>query len=214
MLEIDDISEFNYVPLIRVIELFKEKFSDTFSSSRLNKCIDYLEKHSNYDKKRLNKNGTIELEHTLSFAIYQLEEHFDCIKYQGEFIIKALTCENNPSYIRKSDMIFIATLLKSTKYIKEIEIMNEIIKIKDIFASNLKEIFPEDFVVERNEKNFEEEYEKTYEILKSSIFAEKNKFLQIFEANGMNLDIKIFSYIQKIIEIHTKTYKRQHENML
>ena len=71
----DEISEIHYIPLIRSIEFFKDKFSDIFPPAKVSKSIEFLEKNSTYDKRRLNKLGVIELEFVLNFALSQFEEN-------------------------------------------------------------------------------------------------------------------------------------------
>jgi hypothetical protein len=106
--------------------------------------IEFVEKHSTIDKKRLNK-GVIEMENGLNYAVAQFEEHFLAVRKTGMLLLKTLNSENALGLIKKNDLIFLAGLLKPGKIFKELDgISSEFLDVEDVFATGLREIFPEE----------------------------------------------------------------------
>ena len=201
MPDFNDFSETNLVPLARISEFFKDYFGENLSSYRMNKLMDFADKNMTYDKKRLNKSGVIELETALNYALIIHEEHFQCIKSTGEYIIKALTCENNPEAVRKVDLVFIAALLKPGRSFKELETWNsEFVAVEDVFSTGLKEIFPEEFgEVESSE------FEEVLEVLEKSNYFVGCGYTELFKEFGMNIDGFVRNYVMKIVDLYNKS---------
>lgn len=204
MPEFSEYSETHYVPTVRVLEFFKFEFSETFPPQRFSKNLDFIEKNSSFDKKRLNKSGVIELEIVLNHAVNQYEEHCIAVKNTGLMIIKGINCENNPEFIKKSDLVFVAGMLKPGKHFREIEMSNwEVFRCDEVLNGPLKSIFPEEFV-EEEEGDSRVEYLRVLEMVEKEKFLEKNRFAEIFEIRGKELGFKVLAHIRRMVEIYCK----------
>ena len=202
----DDFSEFPHIPLAKSLDFFKEKFSDIFPFQRLQACFEYLEKHSFYDKKRIYKSGLIDLELVLTYAINQYEDHCIAVNNTGKNIIKAITCDNNPLAIKKSDLGYVSNLFKSHKHLKDLDRINgEFLKIEAIFESNARDIFPEE-ILDKQEKNYDHVHENILELIRNNFKTDKNGFFKMIEENADHLDLEILPYLEKILELHLKIF--------
>lgn len=199
---VDDMSENYLVPLVRCTDFFRERFTDLFPPSRLSRGLEFLERNSVYDPKRIHKSGIIDLEIVLHYAIDQYEDHCAQVYKTGLYLIKAINCQNAPELIKKSDLVHLANTLKTNRHLKDNEILNhELIDIDKIFAGPTREIFPEEFA----DTNDLTDFENLLELIRSSNLPWNNKYLDLFENYGRSLDRTVFPYIKKILEINAKT---------
>lgn len=206
MSSFDDTSEFHLIPTVRAIEFIKDRLNEIFPISRIAKCIEFVNRISTHDKKRLNKSGVIELEIFLSFIISQFEEHISRVQYTGGYIIKAVTFENDLEFISKHEITYLSELLGTKKHWKEPDPSQEFIRVEDLFASNIREIFPENFLDELESYNFQDEYDKTQKSLENFEIPEKHRFVEAFQKNGMKLDVEVFQYARKILEMQAEVF--------
>lgn len=202
MTDFSEYSDTFFIPTLRLIEFFRVYFSESFPVQRLSKMIEFIEKHSSIDKKRLNK-GVIEIEFGLNYAVSQFEEHYSAILKSGMAILKAVTCDNHPYIIRKTDLVFVANILKPGKYLKEIDLYGENIKIDDIFSSSLREIFSEDFL-ESGKITREKAVQRTKNILEGNKCFEKTSLLENFLKFGSELDLDAVVCLGKLAEMYIK----------
>jgi hypothetical protein len=200
MPDFNDFSETNLVPVIRISEFYRDYFSENLSQARMTKLTEFAEKNTIFDKKRLNKQGVIEMEAALNFALLINEEHFQCIKSTGDQILKALTCENNPETVRKADLVFIASLFRPGRGFKGLETCSEFLSVEEVFSSDLKEIFPEEFV-EAGPVNFEE----VLDVLEKSSYFVACGYFEMFKEFGKDLDLIVLKCVLNIVEIYNKS---------
>ena len=201
-----DFSEYSdtfFIPTLRLIEFFRVYFCENFPVQRLSKMIEFIEKHSTVDKKRLNK-GVIEIEFGLNYAVIQYEEHYAAIFKTGMSILKAVTCDNHPYIIKKTDFVFVANILKPGKYLRDIDLYGESIKVDDIFASGLKEIFSEDFLDSGAKISRDKAVQKTKSVLEGNKFFEKTTLLENFLRYGSELDLDAVICLGKLAEMYIK----------
>ncbi|CAG9328684.1 unnamed protein product [Blepharisma stoltei] len=131
----DDTSEYQMIPTIRATECIREKFNDLVSQNQIQRIISLVEKQSQPDPKKVNKNGVIDQDILLDIMLSEYEKYEAGIVSALNVVFDGFSIISKVVYINKLDLVLITRYISPHKF--------SLLVSKD---ENNKEIFTPAFI--------------------------------------------------------------------